>query len=377
MRLRLDRIAIFLLALLTIFAFFYVTINGIIDLIKDDEPVAEEKSFESSFVVTGDTTPYDTVNLNAQVGDTYDYTELLKEVRSELNGDLVFTNLDTAVSNDNDVYTGYPTFNSPVKLIDDLVTSGFNLFSLAHNQSLDQGVAGARTMSEYFTNNHSTKLVSGLKQSCDDFGVTTFENNGIKYAYLAVTTNVVKSEADNGCTVNIIDDEFTVALEKLNEAGSVAIVSLHYGEEDKQEISESDQALIDSLINHGVEIILGHGPHVLRKIEEKKNSDDNDAVIFYSLGNFLHSQIGDPQRVGGIANFSVKLEKDKVKIENVTFIPTYLDFQWTEDREIEKRFDLKIIKLSSVAKYYNDERETELSHYVTNVIDEKYLEVEE
>jgi len=60
------------------------------------------------------------------------------------------------------------------------------------------------------------------------------------------------------------------------------IVSLHWGEEYLNYPSKKQMLFARKLIDMGVNLILGHHPHVLQGIEEY-----NNGVIVYSLGNFI------------------------------------------------------------------------------------------
>ncbi len=372
-RIRIERVATLLLVCLVIVVFFYTVISGFVGLFTSSEKGKKEPTV-SNFVVTGDTTLYDSVNINASVLDGYDYTIILEHIKSELKGDFTFTNLDTVIGNDDLEYTGYPIFNSPTKVVGDLISNGFNMFSLANNQTLDQGRVGAQNALNYFGESYPTMIYSGIKKNCDDDGIVTFKDGNLNYAYIALTTSVENNPADDGCIVNIVDENLEDTLKTLNEAGDIGIVSLHYGKENSQEVSEEEQVLIDKLIDNGVEIVLGHNPRVLRKIEEVKNSDGNDAVIFYSLGNFMHSQVDDINRVGGIAKFDVKKKGKKVVIENVKFIPTFMEYRQGEDKKLMSRHNLRVVKLDKVSELYDETYEEKLMTYVMNVIDKKYLE---
>ena len=44
------------------------------------------------------------------------------------------------------------------------------------------------------------------------------------------------------------------------------------------------------MLEAGASVIVGHHPHVLQPVETYRTTDGRDAVIFYSLGNFLSNQ---------------------------------------------------------------------------------------
>jgi len=66
------------------------------------------------------------------------------------------------------------------------------------------------------------------------------------------------------------------------EKADFVFVNLHWGVE-KEQTPEPDQiAFAHRLIEDGVDVIIGHHPHVLQPVEEYMNG-----VIAYSLGNLI------------------------------------------------------------------------------------------
>ena len=56
--------------------------------------------------------------------------------------DLAICHLETPISPDNKELSGYPIFNAPKELANDLASVGYNGCSTASNHSLDKGPAG-------------------------------------------------------------------------------------------------------------------------------------------------------------------------------------------------------------------------------------------
>ena len=68
----------------------------------------------------------------------------------------------------------------------------------------------------------------------------------------------------------------------VKEKVDFVVLLLHWGFEYINQPSRKQQEQAHQLIDAGVNIILGHHPHVLQPIEEYSNG-----VIFYSLGNYF------------------------------------------------------------------------------------------
>jgi poly-gamma-glutamate synthesis protein (capsule biosynthesis protein) len=92
------------------------------------------------------------------------------------------------------------------------------------------------------------------------------------------------------------------------------------------------------MLDAGATVIVGHHPHVLQPVESYKTQDGRDALIFYSLGNFLSNQareyrLGQADKEGDprdelIGQFSV-VRKDygaggiKTELANVGILPVW------------------------------------------------------
>lgn len=172
-------------------------------------------------------------------------------------------------------------FRSPERYVQNLVSAGFDVMSLANNHSGDFGDLGKqtsiRTLEEaglYYAGHTSKPYV-------------TFEKDGIKYGFVAFAPNT-------GC--NNIND-LTAARKMITHLDSVAdivIVSFHGGAEGpqhqhvprKSELFYSENRgnvyqFAHAVIDAGADVVFGHGPHVTRAVEVYQNK-----FIAYSLGNF-------------------------------------------------------------------------------------------
>ena len=83
---------------------------------------------------------------------------------------------------------------------------------------------------------------------------------------------------------------------------SYIVVFPHWGIEKFYYPEPADRSLAHRMIDAGVDLIVGHHPHVIQPIEIYKGKH-----IFYSLGNFISTQEKPDQLVGAI--LSVQLEK--------------------------------------------------------------------
>jgi poly-gamma-glutamate capsule biosynthesis protein CapA/YwtB (metallophosphatase superfamily) len=204
-------------------------------------------------------------------------------------------------------------FRTPTRYGKYLKEAGFDILSLANNHAADFGDNGR---------NSTRKVLDelGIKHAGSDkdqFAMTTLEVKGKKIAFIAFATNSI--------TPNVNDLVFAKQLvEKANKQADIVVVSFHGGAEgsgntrvpQRTEIFFGEQRgnlplFSKTVIDAGADLVLGHGPHVLRGMEIYK-----DRLIHYSLGNF--ATYGWFQIAGATAEtmvLEVKLDADGKFIE--------------------------------------------------------------
>jgi gamma-polyglutamate biosynthesis protein CapA len=80
----------------------------------------------------------------------------------------------------------------------------------------------------------------------------------------------------------------------------ILVVSFHWGDEYSL-VNKRQETLAHRAIDSGADIIVGHHPHVMQRMEWYNNKP-----IFYSLGNFIFDQYFSPHTMRGmVANVSI------------------------------------------------------------------------
>jgi len=172
-------------------------------------------------------------------------------------------------------------FRSPDFLFKHITDAGFDVLSMANNHSGDLGVPGRLNTIEQIEK-------AGLSHvGLLEYPSTVTERDGVKFGFCAF------APIRGTCDIN--DTEEAVRIVKsLNDRCDVTVVSFHGGAEgskyehltrereiflgeDRGNVYEFARKMIDA----GADLILGHGPHVLRAVDLYK-----DRFIIYSLGNF-------------------------------------------------------------------------------------------
>src|SRR5699024_4256921 len=107
--------------------------------------------------------------------------------------------------------------------------------------------------------------------------------------------------------VNLIDKELMKEdIKKAKEQADAVVLSLHFGNEYERMPNEGQKELVQLAADHGVDVVIGHHPHVLQPIDWVEGEDGNKTLVAYSLGNFLSGQDEFYRRIGGIFKFSIQ-----------------------------------------------------------------------
>ena len=147
-----------------------------------------------SFVAVGDNIIHENVYQYAlkQGNDTtYNFKPCYQNIKKYISDhDLAYINQETLIAGDSYGIKGYPNFNSPESLINDLQDTGFNMVSSATNHSMDLG-KNALISSAHIWKQHSDILFSGLYENQEDRQtIRVIEKNGIRFSLLAYTFGV-------------------------------------------------------------------------------------------------------------------------------------------------------------------------------------------
>jgi poly-gamma-glutamate capsule biosynthesis protein CapA/YwtB (metallophosphatase superfamily) len=118
----------------------------------------------------------------------------------------------------------------------------------------------------------------------------------------------------------------------LREQGAELIcLSLHWGNEYQTRSSSYQKKLAQRLCDAGIELIIGHHPHVLQEISVLTSATTGkQTLVYYSIGNFLHNMDYDTHDSDGnaqdavIARIHLLRTAAGVSVERGEFIPTYV-----------------------------------------------------
>lgn len=229
------------------------------------------------------------------------WADTTANIANEINGDLNFMNVETVVTDRNDLAPDLKGQSGPFNFrmhpngLKHLIGIGFNVLSLANNHSMDYGAPGLKETLKHVNalRGKGVLAAGGIGNNFDEAARTdVFKIKGSTIAYAAtgiITNDLARHHAganSPGQTSYRNADDFAAVRKGLTDAkADLRILSVHYGIEgqvrtDGRQISDFRGLAADK---DGIDMIVGHHAHVVRGVEMRGKS-----LIFYGLGNFLH-----------------------------------------------------------------------------------------
>jgi len=265
------------------------------------------------------------------------------------NSDLVFGNLEAVLSNykKNKLWLPSLYLRGDPKAAYALKECGFKVVSVANNHMMQHGpnafrdtinnlkAASIATVGRGDGNNfHSTPFITEVKQI--KFGFLGYSLRPEEYS----PGEILYCQSDN-------PKKIFADIHKLKKKVDFVILSLHWGDEFIQKPSYVQINMARALIDQGVDVILGHHPHVIQGVEKYKKG-----LIVYSLGNFIF----DMWMTETKESMMINIYFTKRGIDNFEIIPLIINA--LHQPEIlggieEKAFRLKFDKLCKDLKKHD------------------------
>lgn len=284
---------------------------------------------------------YGDINLGRKVGQKIlqgdiDFPFARLDLKSD-SADILFANLESPLSDQNGetesplsnvVFTGPPDGAQSLK------DAGFTVVSTANNHALDYGVGGLRETIRNLT--EAGIAHCGTSTVAESLFVPLFiEKNNIKFAIFAVTT-FMNFDPKNW-RANVAAADTSVLRKQIGDArqnSDIVIVSIHGGTEYGREPDRTMRELYRWCARNGVDIVLGHHPHVTYGIERIGTT-----IVVHSLGNmvFYQPQHRWTQRSYGV-HFIVEKTDSTLFFDLEEIVPLRVGFQterMTDPEEIK------------------------------------------
>jgi poly-gamma-glutamate capsule biosynthesis protein CapA/YwtB (metallophosphatase superfamily) len=272
----------------------------------------------------------------------------LSDVRDWLrDADLTFVNLEGPLCDEGESSkcktkkTCY-AFRVPTRYAEHLADAGVDLASTANNHAGDFGEA-CRRSTEHVLDQH------GIAWSGPKGTVGSVERNGLKIALVAFHTSSSCNDVNDAASAKAL-----VAEQK--KSHDLVLVSFHGGAEGPKydrvvsgpelylgENRGDLRVFTHAVIDAGADLVIGHGPHVLRGLELYKGR-----LIAYSLGNFAtygRFNLAGTQALGAVLH--VELAKDGAFLKG-QILPTVQIDKGIPKKDSQARAIEKLRQLSAL-----------------------------
>ncbi len=272
------------------------------------EPIPEQKrevtAYSVQFLAFGD------VNLGRTVGQkilkiNVHYPFDKYSIRQD-SADIVFANLESQISDQNGE-TGHPKFNliftAPPEAVQTLLQSGIDIVSTANNHAFDYGIDALKETIDRLQQ-ANIRFVGTSKDNTDPFKPLIIKKNSIKFAIFSVTSFV--NITVNGWRRYIATPDTVRLMQEIlaiKDSVDVVVMSYHGGVEYTDVPAQKVKIFANWCVDNGVDIFLGHHPHVSYGIMKKGKS-----FIVHSLGNFVFFQ---PQHYWTQRSYGIKFFIEK------------------------------------------------------------------
>lgn len=225
---------------------------------------------------------------------TFPWQNIAEDFR---NADIAFANLEGSMSNVGADTGKKYSFRFNTDAVEGLQYAGLDVLSLANNHMLDWG----RDSLCETTKNLDAADIGYVGAGCNgeqahrpyitNLGDTTV-------AFLAYTTFYEGAHAteDRPGMTKLDRQEMKQTITDLKASGiDVVLLSMHWGIEYDTRSNKQQQDFAHELVDAGLDVLIGHHPHVAQEIERYKNG-----WIIYSLGNLVFDQYFSEETMQGL-----------------------------------------------------------------------------
>lgn len=270
-----------------------------------------------AIVATGDIVMGSTPNLPPDGGSSF-----FSDVQTDLAGDVVLGNLEGTLSTGGGSKCGSAStncfaFQTPPSYARWLRQAGFTVMNLANNHAYDFGADGERQTMDALRG-------ARLEWTGRPGQITVQKVGGIRVALLGFAPYPwAQSLTDIAAAKRLV--------RKAARRADVVVVTMHAGAEgsDREHVRGAETFLGENrgdpkrfahaVVDAGADLVVGHGPHVLRGMEWYKGR-----LIAYSLGNFAGYKVfalGGPLSTSAILRVTLRGDG---RFETGRLVPTHL-----------------------------------------------------
>ena len=287
----------------------------------------------------------------------YDYTGLFMDLAGVLSGSHL-----TSVNFEGNIFResyGSESACAPPQLMTALRNAGVDIIQTANSYTVHNGLRGLTATLDAVRNAGMEPVGSFADQG--EFhrtrGFIIREVEGIKIAVVAFTKGMNGMGLPQGGFVNLLYTDFSTTYQNVDSEGiskilrnisyeqpDITIALVHWGSENYDNISKTQDQIKDLLLSGGVDAIVGTHPHYVQKITQ----DSSGRVVAYSLSDLVG---------GNDTKYSVLLDLEitkngqtgAVSITGYDYVPVY----YADERETGGTVRLLRIR-EAIAAYENN-----------------------
>lgn len=349
-----------------------------IDQLAETSTNGAEPLDQLRIISTGDFIAHDSVIANAATNGGYDFYALMQNMQPYFDAaDVRFCNEATPAGGEEFGISGFPIFNAPLEWHDGMEQLGCNVINLGTNHTFDKGQPLVDAMVADWQDREVLATAGAHRSQAEREQISYFDVGDVTFAFLSYST-YSNEPVPNDYSL-VMYDEMT-ARSEIDEAknnADIVLVSMRWGIEYDNSASNEQRQVAQQVTEAGADYVFGHGPHALQPVEIFDTSDGRQAVVWYSLGNFLNTQIPADTLVGVIG--VIDLDPSDLSIQSIGALPIYTHYEWSADaaaaQDLLARRNLQMYMLDDVDDSYFERNQldttvqAELKH-LTNVLNQ-------
>ena len=282
--------------------------------------------------------------------NTYNYDNFFTYVKNHVStSDSAICNSETTYLGKGHNFSGYPKFNSPKEILNSIKNAGFDMVCSTHNHINDMGDKGIESTAKLIKEagldllgikntvkdkNYIVKDIKGVKIGITNYTYSTIDKNGYRYINGLPLSKEMEPKINLFSDSNIENDINNMKStydNMIKDGAEFTIFYIHWGNEYQLQPSAQQEKLAGMLNSIGVNVIFGSHPHVVQPIRTLKNdTNGNETLVCYSLGNFISNQrfetMGNIKSEDGlmVKLFITKDSNNKLKLTSYETEPTWV-----------------------------------------------------
>jgi Bacterial capsule synthesis protein PGA_cap len=252
--------------------------------------------------------------------------DVFADVAALLRSDLAIANLETPLVYalpERSPIVSPARFGAAAEQAVPLASAGFHAASLANNHAYDLRRAGLVQTPQILAELGIVAL-GAAHEDPPAVRVQTLERNGWRIGVLAVATRRNGPKPQGLPSIPLVPTlelpaQLRPLVKEARASHDLLVVLVHWGEEYRATPTRAQRWAAHALVDAGVDLVVGHHPHVLQGIERYGNG-----VVAYSLGNFLFDQREILTRQTGVLRVRAR---GRGCLDAVAFHPVLLELE--------------------------------------------------